>query len=93
MAHTSINIHNTITGITQNGKIPGHVSVEFHNKNDGYSSVDFFTGDQLLSNMLVAAFKSYQAVVKSHDIADREADNIANGQDVDGPEDDGEVEF
>ena len=93
MAHVSINIHNTITGITQNGKIPGHVSIEFHNKSDSYFSVDFFTDDQLLSNMLVAAFKSYEAAVKAADIADRERDNIANGQDIDVPEDDNEPEF
>lgn len=93
MAHASINIHNTITGITQNAKIPGSVSLEFHSEGDSYSDITFFTDDQLLSNMLVGAFKAYQEARKAHDITDRERDNIANGQDVDHePEETGEEE-
>jgi hypothetical protein len=84
-------IHGKITEL-KHGAVPASILV---NLDDNNSYICFFTGDQLLANHIVDGFKAYEARVLELDIADREADNIASGQDVDEPdaEDDGEAEF
>lgn len=92
MAHTSIMIHNAITGMTANNAVSGSLTIKVHDENDTYSDVCFMTGDAALAKALADTFEQYTAHrdAQRDAIADRTHDEIANGDGLDTPDEEAE---